>query len=118
MQRATSPLNQLIINNTNSTQFFAIMNCSKFIYLAFMSTDLSQVILISSKIGYNTLDMGIILTVMSFFNLIMLFSGLIYHLRKKSLDKLKQEMIDEEEAQSDLKKLDYEDNHHNHHELH
>jgi hypothetical protein len=70
-----------------------------------MSYDLSQIVKISNDIGHDTLAMCAVLSCLSFFNLITLFSGLIYFLRRVSIETLKQKMM-EEDDKSDLKKLE------------
>lgn len=73
-----------------------------------MSKNLNSIVSKGNDLGKNFITLFVFTSIISFFVLISLYSGLTYYWRKFSIDELKQEMLEEEEAQSDLRKLEVE----------
>lgn len=71
-----------------------------------MSKNLNSIVSKANDLGKNFITLFVFTSIISFFVLIGLYSGLTYYWRKFSIDELKQEMLEEEEAQSDLRKLE------------
>ena len=74
-----------------------------------MNYDLNTIIRVSNDIGYETIGLSILITIISFMNLLTLVSGIIYFSKKISLYIIEQKMIEEIEndpVNSDLNKLE------------